>query len=74
MAHVARNTLLWEAGVVLWVIGFVEMQVGNNDPKDFGWVLLTGGPMEGLALAFMIAANDMFGAITAAAFVFCCGA
>ncbi len=69
MAHVAMNTLIWEAAVMLWIIGFVELGIGKNDPKDFGWVLLTGGLMETIALAFLIAAKDMFGATAAAAFI-----
>ncbi len=69
MAHVALNTLIWEAAVMLWIIGFVEVRIGKNDPKDFGWILLTGGLMETIALAFLIAAKDMFGATAAAAFI-----
>ncbi len=69
MAHVAMNTLIWEASVMLWVIGFVELGIGENDPKDFGWVLLSGALLETIALAFLIAAKDMFGATAAAAFI-----
>ncbi len=69
MEHVAMNTLIWEAAVVLWIIGFVEMGIGKNKPRDFGWVLVTGGLMETIALAFLIAAGDMFGATAAAAFI-----
>ena len=69
MAHVAMNTLIWEASVMLWVIGFVELGIGKNDPKDFGWVLLSGALLETIALAFLIAADDMFGATAAAAFI-----
>ena len=69
MEHVAMNTLIWEAAVVLWTIGFVEMGIGKNNPRDFGWVLVTGGLMETVALGFLIAAGDMFGATAAAAFI-----
>ncbi len=70
MAHVALNVLIWEASVVLLTIGFVEMGIGKNDPKDFAWVLLTGGLMETISLAFLIAAKDAFAATAAAAFIF----
>ena len=70
VAHVAMNTLIWEAAVMLWIIGLVELGVDKrHDPKDFGWVLLTGGLMETIALAFLISAGDMFGATAAAAFI-----
>jgi len=69
MEHVAMNTLIWEAAVVLWIIGFMEMGIGKNKPRDFGWVLVTGGLMETIALGFLIAAGDMFGATAAAAFI-----
>lgn len=77
MGHVALNALIWEASVVLLAIGFVEMGIGKNDPKDFAWVLLTGGLVETLSLAFLIADKNMFGATAAAAFIFllwCLGA
>jgi len=54
LAHVAMNTLLWEAAVMLLVIGFVEMGIGKNEPKDFGVVLLSGAIMETIAMAFVI--------------------
>ncbi len=66
---VAMNTLLWEAAVVLLVIGFVEMGIGKNDPKDFGIVLLSAAIMETIAMAFVIAGRDIFGATVAAAFI-----
>jgi len=70
MGHVAMNALIWEASIVLLTIGFVEMGIGKNDPKDFAWVLLTGALMESVSLAFLIAAQDAFGATAAAAFIF----
>ncbi len=69
LAHVAMNTLLWEAAVMLLVIGFVEMGIGKNEPKDFGVVLLSGAIMETIAMAFVIAGGDIFGATVAAAFI-----
>ncbi len=70
MAHVAMNTLIWEAAIMLWIIGLVELGVDKrHDPKDFGWVLLTGGLMETVAMCFLIGAGDMFGATAAAAFI-----
>ncbi len=69
LAHVAMNTLLWEAAVMLLVIGFVEMGIGKNEPKDFGFVLLTGAIMETIAMCFVIAGGDIFGATVAAAFI-----
>jgi hypothetical protein len=70
MGHVALNALIWEASIVLLTIGFVEMGIGKNDPKDLAWVLLTGGLMETLSLAFLVADKNMFGATAAAAFIF----
>ncbi|HKJ10509.1 MAG TPA: hypothetical protein VKA76_15590 [Gammaproteobacteria bacterium] len=70
MGHVALTALIWEASVVLLTIGFVEMGIGKNDPKDFAFVLLTGAILESISLAILIAAKDMFGAIAAAAFIF----
>lgn len=70
MGHVALNALIWEASVVLLTIGFVEMGIGKNEPKDFAWVLLTGGLLETLSLAFLIADKNVFGATAAAAFIF----
>jgi len=69
LAHVAMNTLLWEAAVMLLVIGFVEMGLGKNEPKDFGIVLLSGAIMETIAMSFVIAVVDIFGATVAAAFI-----
>ncbi len=69
IAHVAMNTLLWEAAVMLLVIGFVEMGIGKNEPRDFGIVLLSGAIMETIAMAFVISAGDIFGATVAAAFI-----
>ena len=69
LAHVAMNTLLWEAAVVLLVIGFVEMGIGKNEPKDFGIVLLSAAIMETIAMCFVIAGGDIFGATVAAAFI-----
>ncbi len=70
MGAVALNALIWEASIVLLTIGFVELGIGKNDPKDFAWVLLTGGLMESLSLAFLVADKNMFGATAAAAFIF----
>lgn len=70
MDHVALNVLIWEAAIVLWTIGFVEMGIGKNEPKDFAWVLLTGAILETISLAFMIAAKNVFAATAAAAFIF----
>lgn len=69
MAHVAMNALVWEASVMLWVIGLVELGIGDNDPKDFAWVLLTGALLETISLAFLIAAKNLFDATAAAAFI-----
>ena len=69
VGHVAMNTLIWEAAVMLFVIGIVEMGIGNNEPKDFGIVLLSGALMETVAMCFVIASGEMFGATVAAAFV-----
>ncbi|WP_456329112.1 hypothetical protein [Archaeoglobus sp.] len=69
LAHVAMNTLLWEAAVMLLVIGFVEMGIGKNEPKDFGIVLFSGAIMETIAMVFVILGGDIFGATVAAAFI-----
>ncbi len=69
LAHVAMNTLLWEAAVVLLIIGFVEMGIGKNEPKDFGIVLLSAAIMETIAMVFVILGGDIFGATVAAAFI-----
>jgi hypothetical protein len=53
------------------VIDFVELNrlKGKNDPRDFGWVLLSGALLETIALVgFIIADGNAFGAIMAAAF------
>jgi hypothetical protein len=52
------------------VIGFVELNLpkGKNDPRDFGWVLLSGALLETIALVGLIADGNAFGAIMAAAF------
>jgi succinate-acetate transporter protein len=71
MGHVAMNTLIWDAAVVLWIIGLVEMGVDKrHELKDFGYVLLTGAIMETIAMLFVIASGNMFGATAAAAFIF----
>ncbi|WP_243665614.1 hypothetical protein [Vulcanisaeta sp. JCM 16159] len=69
IAQTALNTLFWEAAVMLLVIGFVNMGVGKNEPRDFGIVLLSGALMETIAMAFVIVEGDIFGATVAAAFV-----
>ncbi|MGC9179603.1 MAG: hypothetical protein ACP5GZ_05255 [Vulcanisaeta sp.] len=69
VAQTALNTLFWEAAVMLLVIGFVNMGVGKNEPRDFGIVLLSGALMETIAMAFVIMEGDVFGATVAAAFV-----
>jgi len=71
MSEVALNTLLWEAAVMTLVIGFVELNLpkGKNDPRDFGWVLLSGALLETIALGFIIADRNVFGATVAAAFI-----
>ncbi|MGC9258033.1 hypothetical protein [Desulfurella sp.] len=69
--HVAMNTLLWEAAVVLWVIGMMDLGVSKrHDVKDFGYILLTAAIMETIAMMFVIASGNIFGATAAAAFVF----
>ncbi|MGC8719226.1 MAG: hypothetical protein ACP5TY_04365 [Thermodesulforhabdaceae bacterium] len=69
--HVAMNTLIWEAAVVLWIIGMMDLGVSSkHEAKDFGYILLTAAIMETLAMLFVIAAGNMFGATAAAAFVF----
>ncbi|MGE4546260.1 MAG: hypothetical protein AB7E28_00635 [Desulfurella sp.] len=69
--HVAMNTLLWEAAVVLWVIGMMDLGVSKrHDVKDFGYVLLTAAIMETIAMVFVIISGNIFGATAAAAFVF----
>lgn len=38
--HVAMNTLIWEAAIVLWVIGMMDLGVSKrHDVKDFGYIL-----------------------------------
>lgn len=69
VAQTALNTLFWEAAVMLLVIGFVNVGVGKNEPRDFGIVLLSGALMETIAMAFIIMEGDVFGATVAAAFV-----
>jgi len=69
LAGVAFMALLWEASIVLWSIGFMELGIGDNDPKDFGIVLLSAGFMETISLIFIIAAKDVFGAVAAAGFI-----
>ncbi len=66
----AFSTLFWEASIVLGSIGMMELGIGKNDPKDFGYVFLTGGLMETISMVFMIAQGDAFGATAAAAFIF----
>ncbi|MGC8543489.1 MAG: hypothetical protein ACP5NQ_06075 [Vulcanisaeta sp.] len=65
----ALNTLFWEAAVMLLVIGFVNLGIGKNEPRDFGIVLLSGALMETIAMAFVIVQGNIFGATVAAAFV-----
>ena len=67
---VAFAALFWEASVVLWAIGFMELKIGNSDPKDFGIILLTAGLMETISLVFLIVSKDAFGAVAAGAFIF----
>ncbi|MFP3044528.1 MAG: hypothetical protein RXR03_02870 [Thermocladium sp.] len=69
IAETALNTLFWEAGVMLLVIGSVNLGIGKNEPRDFGIVILSGAIMETLAMAFVISAGDTMGATIAAAFV-----
>jgi len=71
LSEVALNTLLWEAAVMTLVIGFVELNLpkGKNDPRDFGWVLLSGALLETIAMGFIIADRNIFGATVAAAFI-----
>ncbi|MEM4103174.1 MAG: hypothetical protein QXN78_07255 [Conexivisphaerales archaeon] len=69
--HVAMNTLIWEAAIVLWVIGMMDLGVSKrHDVKDFGYILLTAAIMETIALIFVIASGNVFGSTAAAAFVF----
>jgi len=70
MSEAALSTLLWGAAVMTLVIGFVELNrlKGKNDPRDFGWVLLSDALLETIALVGFIADGNAFGAIMAAAF------
>ncbi len=71
MGHVAMNTLIWDAAIVLWVIGMVDLGVSKrHDVKDFGYVLLTAAIMETIAMVFVIISGNIFGATAAAAFIF----
>jgi hypothetical protein len=69
VTETALNTLFWEAGVMLLVIGSVNLGIGKNEPRDFGIVLLSGAIMETIAMVFVISAGNIMGATIAAAFV-----
>jgi hypothetical protein len=71
LVHTAMTTLLWEATVMLVVIGCVDLGLGGakNRPKDMGIVLLCGAILETLALAFVINGEAYFDALIASAFI-----
>jgi hypothetical protein len=65
------TTLLWEAAIMLIVIGCVDLGLGaaKNHPRDMGIVLLCGAILETIALGFVIAGEAYLDALIAAAFI-----